>query len=134
MLDWLLRLVHDTEYVTSTLRTYLWGGIVIRCVLLFAMLTLLIVEGNFLAEWLLTLRIPLIPEVGMEELTAFSYVVIVLFLSFGGLARWGLLRRLNATDPESLEETDSNKKARPAKEDGSHKKTGAKESSLGGNH
>lgn len=130
MLDWLLRRVHDAEHGSSTLRTYLWWGIVIRGALLFAMLTLLIVEGNFLAEWLLTLQVPLVPEVGLEELTAFSYVVIFLLLSLGSLARWGLLRRLNAVAPDSPEEAKPSNKARPDKE-GSSKETGAEENPSG---
>lgn len=97
MLDWLLGRVHDTKHAGSVLRAYLWWGLFVRAVLLFAMLTLLVVKGNFLAKWLLTLQIPLVPETDVDELTAISYGVLFFILISGSAVRWGLLQRLQAT-------------------------------------
>jgi len=98
MLDRLLGRVHDTKHATPVLRSYLWGGLVIRGVLLVALGILLVVEGNVLAEWLLTLRGPALPQEDVEELTTISYAVVVLLLLIGVGARWTLLRRLEATE------------------------------------
>ena len=103
MLDRLLGRVHDTKHAAPILRGYLWWGLLLRAVLLLALGTLLVVEGNVLAEWLLTVRPPALPQEDVEELTAVSYTVIVVLLMVGTGARWRLLRRLEATEgaPES---------------------------------
>ncbi|MBB4089863.1 hypothetical protein [Salinibacter ruber] len=103
MLDRLLGRVHDTKHAAPILRGYLWWGLLLRAVLLLALGTLLVVEGNVLAEWLLTVRPPALPQEDVEELTAVSYTVIVVLLMVGTGARWQLLRRLEAAEaaPES---------------------------------
>ncbi|GEM_PF-2499594 len=103
MLDRLLGRVHDTKHAAPILRGYLWWGLLLRAVLLLALGTLLVVEGNVLAEWLLTVRPPALPQEDVEELTAASYTVIVVLLMVGTGARWQLLRRLEAAEavPES---------------------------------
>lgn len=98
MLDRFLGQLHNTRYGSPTLRAYLWWGLTVRGVLLFAMGTLLLVKGNFLADWLLALRLPFVPSTDVEELSAISYGVVFVLLAVGGAARWGLLRRLDATD------------------------------------
>lgn len=104
MLDRLLGRVHDTKHATPVLRGYLWWGLLLRIVLLVALGTLLVLEGNVLAEWLLTMRVPLVPQGGVEELTAISYTVIFVLLAGGAVARWQLLRRLDATERVPEEE------------------------------
>jgi len=98
MLDWLLGRIHDTKHGGPTLRVYLWWGFVVRALLLFALLTLLVVRGNFLSEWLLALNLPFVPRPNVDELTAISYTVLIALLSIGAVARWGLLRRLDETE------------------------------------
>lgn len=105
MLDRLLGRVHSTSHGAPILRGYLWWGILIRSVLLVALGTLLLVEGNVLAEWLLTARVPFISQEDVEELTIISYSVIFGLLSVGAGARWQLLRRLDATGLSPEEET-----------------------------
>lgn len=107
MLDRLLGRVHDTEHGTPVLRGYLWWGLFARGVLLVALVSLLLVEGNVLAEWLLTLRVPFVSREDVGELTFISYSVIVVLLTVGAAARWKLLRRLDVTgqtsgSPDSL--------------------------------
>lgn len=104
MLDWLLGQVHDTKHGGSVFRVYLWWGLLVRAVLLGAMLTLLVVKGNFLAEWLLALQIPLVPHTDVEELTTISYGVLFLWMAAGGGMRWRLLRRLDDAEPMPTEE------------------------------
>lgn len=101
MLDWFFGRVHDTKHAGSVLRAYLWWGITVRGVLLFALLTLLVVRGNFLADWLLTLNIPAVPRTEVAELSALSYATLFLILVGGTLVRWTLLRRLRAAGPPS---------------------------------
>ncbi|MFB6230377.1 MAG: hypothetical protein ABEL04_04400 [Salinibacter sp.] len=97
MLDWLLGRVHGTKHGAPLLRGYLWWGLFVRAILLVALGTLLVVEGNVLAEWLLTARVPFAPE-DVEELTAISYGVLFVILAVGTGARWRLLHRLDATE------------------------------------
>lgn len=97
MLDRLLGRIHDTSHGAPLLRGYLWWGLLIRTALLVALCTLLLVEGNVLAEWLLTARVPFISAEDVEELTAVSYSVLFLLLIVGSGMRWTLLRRLDAT-------------------------------------
>ena len=96
MLDRLLGRVHDTKHAAPVLRGYLWWGILIRCVLLIALGTLLLVEGNVLAEWLLTTRVPFVEQADVQELTTISYGVIFFLLVSGAGVRWTLLYRLDA--------------------------------------
>lgn len=98
MLDRLLGRVHDTKHGAPALRGYLWWGVLIRGVLLVALVSLLLVEGNVLAEWLLTLRVPFVSQEDVGELTFISYGVIVVLLAVGTGARWQLLRRLDDTE------------------------------------
>lgn len=97
MLDDLLGRVDDTKHAGSALRAYLWWGLMVRSVLLAALLTLLVVRGNVLAEWVLALNLPFVPQTDVEELTAISYGVLVGLLALGGIARWRLLHRLDGT-------------------------------------
>jgi hypothetical protein len=105
MLDRLLGRVHGTSHGTPILRGYLWWGLLVRGLLLVALGTLLVVEGNVLAEWLLTARVPFVSQEDVEELTIISYSVIFGILSVGAGARWQLLRRLDATELPPEEET-----------------------------
>lgn len=105
MLDRLLGRVHGTSHGAPVLRGYLWWGLLIRGVLLVALGTLLVVEGNVLAEWLLTARVPFVSQEDVKELTLISYSVIFGVLSVGAAARWQLLRRLDATERPPEEET-----------------------------
>ena len=105
MLDRFLGRVHGTKHGAPVLRGYLWWGILVRGVLLAALGTLLLVEGNVLAEWLLTARVPFVSQDEVEELTVISYSVIFVLLSVGAGARWQLLRRIDATELPSEEET-----------------------------
>ncbi len=114
MLDRLLGRVHDTKHAAPVLRGYLWWGIVIRSVLLAALGTLLILEGNVLAEWLLTMRGPALPQEDVEELTTVSYTAVVVLLLIGTGARWALLRRLGATEATPEPTLSSAKKERPS--------------------
>lgn len=102
MLDRLLGRVHDTKHGAPALRGYLWWGLVIRAVLLVALGTLLVVEGNVLAEWLLTARIPFVSVEEVDELTAISYTVIFVLLTVGIGVRWRLLYRLDAIEQVAL--------------------------------
>jgi hypothetical protein len=105
MLDRLLGRVHDTKHATPVLRGYLWWGLLLRSVLLAALGTLLVVEGNVLAEWLLEARVPFVSQEDVEELTAISYTVISVLLAGGVAARWTLLRRLAATEAPPVADT-----------------------------
>ena len=96
MLDRLLGRVHDTKHGAPVLRGYLWWGLVVRAVLLVALGTLLLVEGNVLAEWLLTTRVPFVEQAEVQELTTISYGVIFFLLVSGAGVRWTLLYRLDA--------------------------------------
>ncbi len=98
MLDRLLGRVHDTKHAAPLLRGYLWWGLVLRGGLLIALTTVLVVEGNVLAEWILTTRLPFVLPEDVGELTAISYSLLFLLLSIGTGARWQLLRRLEALD------------------------------------
>lgn len=88
---------------------YLWWGLLIRGVLLAAMVTLLIVEGNFLAEWLFSW--PITPSLydDIEDYTIVSYGALGTFLTVGVYLRWTLLRRLDAVqgDPEAAAPAES---------------------------
>jgi hypothetical protein len=98
MLDRLLGRVHDTSHGAPLLRGYLWWGLLIRTALLVALCTLLLVEGNVLAEWLLTARVPFISGEDVEELSALSYSLLILVLMVGAGARWQLLGRLQSAE------------------------------------
>lgn len=98
MLDRLLGRVHDTTHGASVLRGYLWWGLLVRAILLVALGTLLVVEGNVLAEWLLTARVPFVSQEDVEELTLISYSVTFGLLALGAGARWQLLHRLEAIE------------------------------------
>jgi len=113
MLDRLLGRVHDTKHAAPVLRGYLWWGLLLRVVLLLALGALLLVEGNVLAEWLLTLRLPALPQEDVEELTTVSYTVVVLLLLVGAGARWQLLRRLDAAEVDSESPHTSTEDASP---------------------
>lgn len=112
MMSWLLHRLRDTEHGEEVLRGYLWWGLVVRGVLIGALLTLLLVEGNFLARWLLTLNLPFVPQAEIDEITTVSYVVLLVLLGGGCAARWGLLHRLKASrgaeDEVSAPETSGN--------------------------
>lgn len=95
MLDRLLGRVHDTEHGAPVLRGYLWWGLMVRAVLLVALAVLLLVEGNVLAEWLLTARVPFVAAGEVKELTAISYTLIFVLLTIGVVVRWRLLHRLD---------------------------------------
>ncbi|WP_103020695.1 hypothetical protein [Salinibacter altiplanensis] len=101
MLDRLFGRVHDTKHAASVLRGYLWWGLLLRVVLLLALGALLMVEGNVLAEWLLTVRPPMLPQEDVQELTTVSYTVVVGLLTIGAGARWQLLRRLKVAEGAS---------------------------------
>lgn len=116
MLNRLLKHVHSTEHGGLALRVYLWWGMVLRSTLLLAMLTLLIVQGNFLAEWLLTLQLPFVPQAEVEELTAISYASLFVVLSFGSVVRWELLRRLSNAESSSTEGPSSESSPSPDQE------------------
>jgi len=64
-----------------------------------------VVEGNVLAEWLLTARVPFVSQGDVKELTHISYSVIFGILLIGAGARWQLLRRLNAAERPPKEDT-----------------------------
>jgi hypothetical protein len=117
MLDRLLGRVHDTKHAAPVLRGYLWWGLLLRVVLLLALGVLLVVEGNVLAEWLLTVRPPALPQEDVEELTTVSYTVVVGLLMIGAGARWKLLRRIKAMEdaPESPRSS-SSEEDRPSTE------------------
>ena len=102
MLDRFLGRVHDTKHAASVLRGYLWWGILIRGVLLAALGTLLLVEGNVLAEWLLTARVPFVEQAEVQELTTISYGVIFFLLLSGVGVRWTLLYRLDALEQTAV--------------------------------
>ena len=102
MLDRLLGRVHDTKHAAPVLRGYLWWGLVVRAVLLVALGTLLLVEGNVLAEWLLTARVPFVEQEDVQELTTVSYAVIFVLLTGGVGLRWRLLRRLDAIERSAV--------------------------------
>ena len=102
MLDWLLGQVHNTKHGGPTLRVYLWWGFFVRATLLLALFAFLVVRGNFLSEWLLALNLPFVPRTNVEEFTAISYAVLIVLLSVGAVARWGLIQRLDdAQNPPS---------------------------------
>lgn len=63
-----------------------------------ALATLLLVEGNVLAEWLLKARVPLVSQEDVEELSAVSYSLLFLLLTVGTWARWQLLHRLDVAE------------------------------------
>ena len=102
MLDRLLGRVHDTKHGAPVLRGYLWWGLIVRAVLLVALGTLLLVEGNVLAEWLLTTRVPFVEQEDVQELTTVSYAVIFVLLTGGVVLRWRLLRRLDAIEQAAI--------------------------------
>jgi hypothetical protein len=102
MLDRLLGRVHDTKHGAPVLRGYLWWGLVVRAVLLVALGTLLLVEGNVLAEWLLTTRVPFVEQADVQELTTISYGVIFFLLVSGAGVRWTLLCRLDAIEQSAV--------------------------------
>lgn len=87
MMSWLLRRLRDTEHGEDLLRGYLWWGLVVRGVLVGALLTLLLAEGNVLAEWLLRIEPPFVPRADVEEITIVSYVLLLVLLGGGCLAR-----------------------------------------------
>jgi len=70
----------------------------IRAALLAAMCTLLVVEGNFLAEWLFASRIT--PSASIQDYTMVSYAAFGTFLAVGVYLRWKLLQRLRTVHRE----------------------------------
>ncbi|MFB6232242.1 MAG: hypothetical protein ABEL04_13920 [Salinibacter sp.] len=116
MLNWFLKRVRHTRHAGLALRIYLWWGLFLRGALLFALLTLLIAQGNFLAKWLLTLQLPFVPRADVEELTVISYASLFLALSVGSAARWELLRRLDETEPILTEDPSSESSSSPDQE------------------
>jgi len=90
---WLQR-ADQTKGVGPTLWAYLWWGLLVRITLLVAMGTLLVVEGNFLAEWLFASRIAPAADANIEDYTMVSYAGLSTFLTMGAYVRWTLLRRL----------------------------------------
>jgi hypothetical protein len=62
------------------------------------MCTLLVVEGNFLAEWLFASRIT--PSANIGDYTVVSYVALGVFLAVGVYLRWVLLQRLKAVQED----------------------------------
>ncbi|NBB72182.1 MAG: hypothetical protein GVY35_00725 [Bacteroidetes bacterium] len=103
---WLQR-ADQTKGVGPTLWAYLWWGLLVRVALLVAMGTLLVVEGNFLAEWLFASRIAPAVDANVEEYTMVSYAGLSTFLTVGAYVRWMLLRRLKAiqADPGGAPES-----------------------------
>lgn len=91
----------DTTHVIPALRAFLWWGIAVRAVLFFALGTLLVVEGNFLAEWLLSWQVVPVEASEVEEYTTIGYVAFVLFLTSGTIARAAILKRLNRSVPST---------------------------------
>ena len=103
MISWLFDWVDRTTHVTPALRAFLWWGVALRTTLLFALGTLLAVEGNFLAKWLLSWQVAPASAAEIQEYTTVSYVALVAFLTAGVLARLGTLYRLedaSAKEPE----------------------------------
>lgn len=100
MLDQWLHRAERTTGVGRSLQAYLWWGLLIRGLLLAALIALLVVEGNFLAEWLLAWRVT--PSVGadLEEYTIASYGALVAFLVAGVYGRWKVLQALRAVRNE----------------------------------
>ncbi len=98
MLHQWLRRADQTKGVGPTLKAYLWWGMLVRLTLLGAMCTLLVVEGNFLAEWLFASRVT--PSANVEDYTVVSYVALGGFLAGGTYLRWSLLQRLGAVSNE----------------------------------
>lgn len=113
MLHRWLRRADQTKGVGPTLWAYLWWGLSIRAVLLAAMCTLLVVEGNFLAEWLFALRITPSIDANIEDYTVASYVGLGAFLGMGVYVRWTLLGRLKAVQSGADEMPPSEKQATP---------------------
>jgi len=85
--------------VGPAVRAYLWWGIGFRVLLLFALATLLVADGNVVGEWLLSFQAA--PGVGAEvqNYTALSYAGVLSFLLVGTVIRWSTLQSLS--DPES---------------------------------
>jgi hypothetical protein len=98
MLNRFLGRVHQTSHGAPLLRGYLWWGLIVRAALLLALLTVLGMGRNVLAEWVLTSRLPFVSPGDIDELTVISYGLLFLFLSVGTGARWRLLRRLEALE------------------------------------
>lgn len=113
MFNRLIRRADRARRVGPALRLYLWWGLVIRSALLIALSTLLVVEGNFLAEWLLTWRMVPSMHANIEEYTAISYVVFGVFLAAGIYLRWLVIRRMDAV-PSRAEERASAPSDSPA--------------------
>jgi hypothetical protein len=117
MLDRLLGRVHDTKHGAPVLRGYLWWGLVLRGVLLVALGVLLLVEGNVLAEWLLTARVPFVSAEGVKELTTISYTVIFMLLTIGVGVRWRLLHRLDVLEQTTIPGPPSSSEAATSPDD-----------------
>ena len=114
MIERLLRRADRSKGVSQALRLYLWWGILLRGVLLAGLGTLLLVEGNFLAEWLFSWQIAPSTVSDIEEFTAISYVAFVLFLGVGLYLRWLILRQLNAVTSDDGSAASSEDGAEPA--------------------
>lgn len=96
MLNKMIRLVQRTKRVGPAVRLYLWWGLLLRTVLLVALCTLLLIEGNFLAEWLLSWQVvPSVQPDDVEEYTTISYIVLGAFLAVGAYLRWAVIRQMN---------------------------------------
>ena len=95
-----LRRADETKGVGRALWALLWWGLIVRSVLLAALITLLIVEGNFLAKWLFSWQITPVVYADVKEYTIVSYVALGTFLTMGVSLRWAILRRLRAVQAE----------------------------------
>ena len=100
MFDRWLRRADETRGVGNALWAFLWWGLIIRSLLLAALITLLIVEGNFLAKWLFSWQIAPVVYADVKEYTIVSYFALGTFLTIGVSLRWVILRRLKAVQAE----------------------------------
>lgn len=107
MLGKLLGFVDRTKHGGRALRLYLWWGLLVRGLLLAALGTLLVVEGNFLAEWLLSWQVAPSIYDNVEDYTVVSYVALGVLLAVGMYLRWVMLQRMNAVASDDVSEEQS---------------------------
>jgi len=90
----ILHWIGNRPPVGPAVRAFLWWGIGLRLILLFALATLLVADGNVVGEWLLSLQVA--PGIGtdVQEYTMLSYAGALSFLVMGTLVRWSTLRSL----------------------------------------
>lgn len=79
---------------TEALRWYLIWGFGVRTFLLIGLTILLVIEGNFLLEWLLSWGLVKTSQENLADITVASYVVIGGLLLVGIALRAGLLHRM----------------------------------------